>query len=159
MSRAHVRASARGAVGAGPEEVFAFLADLHNHWRLAARFVSVEELEGASPSGAWIRLHGPLGLSRLAHTAIVRESAPAAGVGGVLVGRAEVPNGTRAHIVWSLSATPSGTDVTLELEVEPATPADRLLLALGGRRWLEGRLLAGAVADLGRELPGRGQRR
>jgi hypothetical protein len=75
--------------------------------------------------------------------------APVDGVGGVLEGIAEVSNGgTRARIGWTLAAHPDGTAVTVEAVVERAAPLDALLLRCGGRRWLERRLLAGAVADL-----------
>jgi len=149
-----IQATARGHVaGVACDDVFAFLADLRNHWRLAGRLVSVDELDGGDrPQGAWVRLHGPLGLGRVAHTRIVRTSAPADGVGAVLEGAAAGTNGTSASIVWSLAASPRGTSVTLELAVERATVGDRLLLVLGGRRWLERRLLRAAVAGLAGEL-------
>ena len=38
---------AAALVPAEPQEVFAFLSDLGNHWRLASRFVEVVELESA----------------------------------------------------------------------------------------------------------------
>src|SRR4029453_8802813 len=42
------------------------------------------------------------------------------------------------------------TDVTLSAELEEATPLDRLLLALGGRAWLQRRFASvlGRLADL-----------
>lgn len=131
--------------------MFTFLAELRNHRRLADRSVRVEEMDRpdeARPEGAWIRVRGPFTISRRVHTRILRSTAPADGVGGVLEGEAEASNGTTASIVWRLSAVPGGTRVSLEAVVERSTRLDRLLLALGGRRWLESVLLREAVDGL-----------
>jgi hypothetical protein len=144
------RARVSEIVPSPPGEVFAFLADLRNHWRLANGVVRVAELEhsDADAGGGSIELHGPLGLKRVARTRIAQAVEPAGGVGGVIEGTAETPQGTLVRVAWNLAPAPRGTLVALDLVVERATPLDRLLLAAGGRRWLEQRLLARALADL-----------
>jgi hypothetical protein len=149
-----VAAVAGAIVPFPPADVFAFLAELRNHWQLTGRFVALEEVEESGPAaeGGWIRVRGPLGISRLAHTRLVRSTPPSDGVGGVLEGRAEVPNGTSARIDWMLSAAPGGTRVSLRIVIEKATLTDRLLLVLGGRRWLESVLLRSALENLEQAL-------
>jgi hypothetical protein len=145
-----LRASARAAVEAPPDAVFGFLSDLRNHWRLASGNVRILELddEGGSAGGGRIALRGPLGISRVAQTCITQAVPPADGVGGVVEGIATTPQGTALRVAWNLAPLPTGTQVVLELAVERARPLDRLLLVLGGRRWLERGLLRRTVADL-----------
>jgi Polyketide cyclase / dehydrase and lipid transport len=129
---------AAALVPAGPEEVFGFLSDLGNHWRLASRFVEVVELESAGNGGSAdrgrVRLRGPLGMRRTARTRVTAARPPR-----LLIGVAEIPGGTRARVSWTLASRLGETRVRLAAEVEDARPLDRLLLALGGRRWLERR--------------------
>src|SRR3954447_24816628 len=136
---------ARRRVAADPDALFEFLAELENHWRLAAGFIDVETLErgpdGRSRGGR-VRMRGPLGLRRTATTRVL-EADPASG----LVGMAEVGRGTRAFVRWRLRAAHGGTEVSLEATVDRAGPLDRFLLRLGGRRWLE-RRFAGALAAI-----------
>jgi polyketide cyclase/dehydrase/lipid transport protein len=151
------RSAAAATVAATPASVFAFLAELRNHWRLAGRTVRLEQLDRpdeAHPDEAWIRVRSPLGISRRVHTRIVRSTAPADGVGGVLEGEAEASNGTAATVVWRMSAVPEGTRVSLEAVIERAARVDRLLLAVGGRRWLESALLREAVESLEQAIDG-----
>jgi hypothetical protein len=56
-----------------------------------------------------------------------------------LTGIAQVGTRTRAHVTWGLELNADGTSVTLSASVEQASPLDRLLLAAGGRAWLESR--------------------
>ncbi len=114
-----------------PDRVFAFLDDLRNHWRLSRRFVEVERLD-RDREGARVRIHGPLGLHRHAHTRIDETESPC-----VLRGRAEVGRGTLGVIRWTIEPRDGGSRVTLEAEVVRASPLDRVALALGGRHWLE----------------------
>jgi hypothetical protein len=109
----------------------------------------VHQVEGSSEDdgGAWIRVRGPLGVTRIAHTQILRATAPAGAVGGVLEGRAVTQDGTVANVVWSLGVGPRGTRVALTIDVA-ASGIDRVLLTIGGRRWLEQRLLRAALEDL-----------
>ena len=72
-----VDVEAAALIPAAPEEVFAFLSDLGNHWRLADRFVEVVTLESSEvghADGGTVRVRGPLGLRR---TATTRPASPA----------------------------------------------------------------------------------
>jgi hypothetical protein len=146
---------ASAPVPASPEEVFDFLSDLANHWRLVDRFVEVIELSGApdhAPDSGVVRLRGPLGVHRTVRTRVTA-SRPPVGIDGT----AEVGARTRARVSWTLSASGRDgfTQVRLEAEVLQSTLLDRLLLALGGRVWLRRRFAHGlgrlaerfAVAD------------
>jgi len=132
--------SAAGQVPATQEEVFAFLSDLENHWLLADRFVEVLTLdrgpEGAARGGR-VRIRGPLGLGRTATTRVVSTDSPVA-----MTGTADVSGGTRAVIRWSLERDSGATRVELAAHLERAGRLDRLLLALGGRRWVRRRFAA-----------------
>jgi hypothetical protein len=111
-----------------PERVFAFLADLRNHWRLEERFL---ELEHVGTDGGVIRLTGPLGLSRQARTRVVEAERPTR-----VAGRADLRGGTVGHVVWEIRPDGSGSSVRLFAEVPEAWWPDRVFLALGGRAWL-----------------------
>jgi hypothetical protein len=86
-------------VAAPPAEVFAFLADLENHWRLTDRFVEVVELDGPSGArhGGRVRVRGPLGLRRTAVTRVMEADEPRS-----MRGTAEL-RGTRAEVRWTLA--------------------------------------------------------
>jgi hypothetical protein len=126
-----------------PEEVFAWLSDLHNHWRLEDRFI---EVAGIEPEGGRVRMRGPLGLSREARTRVI-EAQPHTTLRGI----AEVGRRTRGAVRWDIEPHPEGSRVTFSAVVERASLADRVLLALGGRRWLAG-LFHNAVLRLGAEM-------
>lgn len=132
--------------------VFAFLADLENHWLLADRFVEVLTLErplGGGPArGGTVRMRGPLGLGRTARTRVV-EAAPASAIAGT----ASVGGRTEARVRWTLTPAPRGTRVRLEATIERLGRAEAVLLAAGGRRWLE-RRFASILQTLGRRVPG-----
>ena len=141
---------AAALVPAEPQEVFAFLSDLGNHWRLASRVVEVVERESARNGDAAnrgvVRLRGPLGMRRTARTTVTAARPPR-----LMIGTAEIAGGTRARVSWTLAARLGQTRVRLAAEVENARRLDRLLLALGGRRWLERRFhetLAALAAEL-----------
>jgi len=128
---------AAALVPAAPEEVFAFLSDLRNHWRLADRFVEVVTLEssrGGQADGGTVRVRGPLGLRRTATTRVVAAREPR-----LMIGTAELYGGTRARVSWVLGRRMSNTRVRLAAEIERAGNLDRALLALGGRWWLRRR--------------------
>ena len=122
-----------------PERVFAFLADLRNHWRLEDAFVELGGLEGEvghGPAGGRVRINGPLGLSREATTRVLDASPPSPTAPGSLAGRADV-GATVGRVGWTIEPRPDGgSGVRLWAEVERASPVDRLVLALGGRRRL-----------------------
>jgi uncharacterized protein YndB with AHSA1/START domain len=125
-------------VPAAPEEVFAFLSDLANHWRLLDRHVDVLEFDGSPPDRAVVRLRGPLGVRRAVRTRITAAREPR-----LIIGVAELGTGTRALVSWTLAARLGETRVRLAAEVEHVSTFDRLLLALGGRAWLERRFAFG----------------
>jgi uncharacterized protein YndB with AHSA1/START domain len=134
---------------APPEDVFAFLFDLRNHWRLADRFVDVLTLdgpEGGRADGGRVRVRGPLGVRRTVVTRVVAARAPR-----LLIGTAELASGTRARVSWTIAGRLGSSRVRLAADVERARALDRLLLALGGRWWLR-RLFASALERLGQEL-------
>ena len=128
---------AAALVQAPPDEVFAFLSDLRNHWRLADRFVEVLTLEtsdGGPARGGQVRVRGPLGMRRTATTRVVAAREPR-----LMIGTAELAGGTRARVSWVLARRLSATRVRLVAEIERAKLLDRVLLALGGRWWLRRR--------------------
>ena len=127
---------------APPEEVFDFLSDLANHWRLVDRYVEVIELSGP-PDGprdrAIVRLRGPLGVHRTVRTRVTAARRPR-----LIIGIAELgKESTRALVSWTLAGRRGKTGVRLAADVEHAAPFDRLLLALGGRAWLRRRFAFG----------------
>ena len=122
--------AAEAWVPAAQEDVYALLADLREHWRLAGRWVRALELDR---DGGVVRLRGPLGLGRTAHTRVVLTEAPT-----LLAGKATL-GATRANVSWTLRPDGDGTRVTLRADVLEATRGDRALLALGGRQWLRAR--------------------
>jgi uncharacterized protein YndB with AHSA1/START domain len=145
---------AAALVPAPPEEVFAFLSDLRNHWRLADRFVEVVTLEssdGSQANGGQVRVRGPLGIRRTATTRVVAAREPR-----LIIGTAELPGGSRARVSWILAGRLGSTRVRLAADIERASAIDRALLALGGRWWLR-RRFASTLERLGRELAERPQ--
>jgi uncharacterized protein YndB with AHSA1/START domain len=121
---------AAALIPAPPEEVFEFLCNLENHWLLADRHVSVVSLNGDGDGGV-VRINGPLGLRRTAHTQVTASRRPR-----LMIGTAELGDGTRARVSWTLASRMNQTRVRLAATVEHASPLDRVLLALGGRFWM-----------------------
>ena len=142
-------------VPAAQEDVFAFLSDLGNHWRLADRFVEVLTLEasdGVHADGGRVRLRGPLGLRRTAATRVVAAREPR-----LLIGTAELAGGTRARVSWQIAGRVRSSRVRLAAELDRARPLDRLLLAAGGRWWLRrrfARTLERLAAEVGADAAG-----
>ena len=139
---------AAALVPAEPEEVFDFLSDFANHCRLASRFVEVVELESSRNGGAAdrgiVRLRGPFGLRRTVTTKVTAARPPR-----LMIGTAEIAGGTRARVSWTLARRLGETRVRLAAEVDSTSGLDRVLLALGGRRWLQRRFeeTLGALAS------------
>jgi uncharacterized protein YndB with AHSA1/START domain len=125
-------------VPAAPEEVFAFLSDLANHWGLLDSQVDVLELDGDPPDSAVVRLRGPLGVRRTVQTRVMALRSPR-----LIIGVAELGEDTRARVSWTLAGRLGQTRVRLAAEVEHAELLDRALLALGGRAWLRRRFAFG----------------
>ena len=138
---------AAALIPAEPEEVFDFLSVLGNHWLLASRFIEVVELDG--PDSGTVRLRGPLGLRRTARTRVTAARPPR-----LMIGTAEVGGVTRARVSWTLARRLNDTRVRLAAEVDGASRLDRILLALGGRHWLE-RRFAETLDALAAELKAR----
>jgi hypothetical protein len=142
--------AAERIVVAPPSEVFSFLADLENHWLLADRFVEVLSLErppGGGPAhGGTVRIRGPLGLGRTARTRLV-QAQPHTSVEGT----ASVGARTEARVHWTLTPVIEGTLVRLEATVERMGRSEAIVLAAGGRRWLEDRF-ASILNTLARRL-------
>ncbi len=128
--------SATRVVRAQRDDVFAFLSDLENHWRIADRFVDVVELEGppGNRTGGRVRIRGPLGVRRTARTQ-VDFARPVEEMGG----SAHLGSATSADVRWLLLPDDGGTAVTLAATIRHAGPRDRLLLALGGMTWMRRR--------------------
>jgi uncharacterized protein YndB with AHSA1/START domain len=135
---------ATGDLDQPPERVYAFLADLRNHWRLSRRFAELEQLDG-DRSGGRVRIRGPFGLSRRARTRVLEAEEPRE-----VRGRADVGRGTIGSVRWLVEPHDGGSRVTLAAEVERASLLDRAILALGGRVLLR-RGFAEAIEQLGRE--------
>ena len=131
-------ASAEREVAAPANALFDYLADLEQHWQLADRFIAVVSLErpadGEPAEGGVVRMCGPFRIWRAARTRVVEARRPTR-----LSGTAQVGRSTEARVSWTLSPTQDGTRVRLEAMVERASPIDRALLALGGRRWMQRR--------------------
>src|SRR3954447_11979903 len=127
---------ATALVPARPEEVFDFLADLDNHWLLAAHAVRVVSLDGAT--GGFVQIRGPLGIHRTARTRVTAERSPR-----LLIGVAELGESTRARGGGGgaggavgrgpRAGRPHRPRARRPPHVEHATPLDRALLSLGGR--------------------------
>jgi len=124
-------------VAAPQDELFDFLADLENHWRLADRFIDVLALERDADGharGGRVRMRGPGGVRRTAATQVLAADTPQQ-----MLGVAEVGRRTRAFVTWKLRDGDGGTRVRLEATIAQIGWLDRLLLVLGGRAWLERR--------------------
>jgi hypothetical protein len=92
-------------------------------------------------------MRGPLGLGRTATTRVVSTESPVA-----ITGTADVSGGTQAVIRWSLGRDRGTTRIELAAHLERTGLLDRLLLALGGRRWIR-RRFASILQTLARHFP------
>jgi carbon monoxide dehydrogenase subunit G len=134
-------------IAAPRDDLFAFLADLENHWRLTGRGVEVVELAGpqGARTGGVVRLCGPLGIRRTVATQVVEVDAPSS-----MKGSARLGSGTEATVRWRLeSLCGAKTRVLLEAEVSRVGLLDRLLLLAGGARWMR-RLVVSVLSRLAR---------
>jgi hypothetical protein len=148
--------SVRRALPVGPEEAFAFLSRPHNHCRLATARIRLRELDVTGDGelgGARLVLRGPLWLRRAARTRVVSVRRPAH-----LAGTAHVGSGTEVAVRWDLDGAGAGASVAiLTATVTRLAAPERLLLAVGGRRWVR-RLFVATLERLAAELcaePGR----
>lgn len=129
-------AEASAEVRAPVDEVFGFLADLGNHWRLASRWIEVVTLHraGERADSATVRLSGPLGLARTVQTKVDSVTPPSAIRGRGSSGR------TRAEVAWTLEPVSGATRVGVEVRLIRASATDRLIWLTFGRAWLARRL-------------------
>src|SRR5262245_43092131 len=139
---------ATGRVGASPALVFAFLENLENHRLLTGGAMAIEELDGppGARTGSRVQLRGPLGIRRRARTRILDSRAP-----GWMIGSAEIGRETRALISWTVAEDGVGSRVRLKAEIAHLSLPDRVLLALGGRRWMR-RLFEESIIALAERL-------
>ena len=137
--------SAERALRHLPEQVYAFLAELENHWHLDDRLLRLERLDHGA-HGSRIVIGGPLGLRRTARIRLT-ESAPTRRV----VGTAEVGRRTQARVTWTITPQGGGSRVSVQATVLRAGALDRLLLAAGGRWWMR-RRFARVLEQLARAL-------
>lgn len=134
---ASLQISATGVVNARTGSVFAFLADLDNHQRIAGPHLDVAHLAGppGARRGGTVVLRGPLGIHRRARTSVGGVHAP-----HQLGGSATIGDRTRARLNWRLAEAGSdATHVSFELALDRVAPLERVLWLLGGRRWLRRR--------------------
>ena len=141
-------AAACAEVDAPAGEVFAFLANLHNHWRLAGPWIEVVTVTTADALAdrATIRLRGPLGMVFPVETQIDEVHEP-----HTIKGRGAC-GGSRGEVTWSLVDGESGsTLVSVDVRLRRAAIHHRAIWVAGGRAWLA-RRLAHTVAGLDRDL-------
>jgi hypothetical protein len=137
--------AASRAIAAQPHDVHAFLADLGNHGLLGDDRIVLSGLR-EDGRGGHIWLRGPGGLRRLVRATVTRVHAPSH-----IGGRAKVGRRTRVHVSWRIAAGEPGAVVQLHARVLHIGLLDRVLLTVGGRRWLHARfdeVLARLAAQL-----------
>jgi hypothetical protein len=142
VTRSVATVTASAPVHAPVDVVYDFLERLPNHALITGRRLRLEDV---SPDGrgARIALRGPLGIRRTARTSVTRLLRPGGFGGTAAVGRHTV-----AQVHWVIDQAGTGSLVTLTATILRAGAVDRMLLALGGRRWL-GRSFQRAVTLLG----------
>ncbi len=113
--------------------VFAFLADPENHRRLAGRRLDLLDLQdGEQLRGGSMLIRGPLRIRRRADTSVASMREP-----HLITGVARLGPRTRAIVRWELDQhSPGCTRVVLTADPCALSRADRLLLRLGGARWI-----------------------
>jgi hypothetical protein len=134
--------AATAPISAPARAVYDFLERLPNHALITGSGLRLEGVT-ADGRGARIALRGPLGIRRTARTCVTRLHRPRH-----FGGTAEVGRRTVAYVHWTIDHAETGSLVTLTATILRAGPLDRLLLALGGRRWLA-RSFERAIALLG----------
>jgi hypothetical protein len=120
-------------VDSTPEQVYSFLERLENHFRLNDEYLRVEALR-PDKRGATISLRAPGGLRRTASTEVTT-ALPPRRFGGTVT----TTTRTQAGAWWTIEPSADGALVGLHAEIFPRGIVDRVLLALGGRLWLERR--------------------
>lgn len=123
-----------GVVEAPVDNVFLFLKDVRRHHLLAGHRIQVEELwqDAAGEMAGALVLRGPFGLRRrVATREILRES------DSLILGVATTDSRSMAVVSWDLTAIDEArTHVALSARIVELSPADHLLLMIGGHRSL-----------------------
>ncbi len=135
------------SIPASREHVYGILEKLERHFELIGDRAERLSREG---SGFRLRLRGPLGMRRTVRTSLTFHEPPE-----LIVGRVEAGSQTRGSVRWTLQAGHPGTWVEIVARAESLGALDRMLLRLGGRRWLA-QVLEAALAGLDaqtREVP------
>jgi hypothetical protein len=121
-------------VAADGDALHALLCDPANHWRLASSFARVIDPQpGSDRCDARLRL--PLGM-RVPASVQVRPSRR----GRLLTCEIRFGRRTVAWATWILSPDRGTTEVDLAIQLESRSLVTRLVLVLGGRRWIARRL-------------------
>ncbi|MBJ7348539.1 MAG: hypothetical protein JHC87_08225 [Thermoleophilaceae bacterium] len=135
----HAEPKRRASITAGrflsqaPEHIYAFLSQLENHISFHDRYLRLVRLR-PDGQGASMVIGSPLGLHRSAKTTITTARVPSQ-----LGGTAAVGRHTTAYVCWTIAPHHSGAHVELDASVLTASRLDKLLLAVGGRWWLQRR--------------------
>lgn len=132
-------------IDAPPEAVFGFLERFERHLELIEGRVTAISVDA---SGSRVRLRGPLGVARTVQTRLTQSHSPRSIVGTVQAGRR-----TRGAVRWSIESSGLGSWVQVVASADTFGLLDRVLLRLGGRRWLV-RSLAQALDNLDARVRG-----
>jgi len=124
-------------VGRSREEVFDYLADIANHSEFTDHFLKEWHLTRENPvgrgAGARFRVDAPLQRFSWMGVSFIEVDRPWR---IVEAGRGGKYNRIRSMATYTLEPGPDDTTrVKLSFETEPVTISDRLMEALGARRW------------------------
>src|SRR4051812_15997971 len=122
------------AIAADGDALHALLSDPANQWRLATSFTRVAALQPAGDR-CDARLRLPIGMRMTASLHVKPSRRGRLLTCEVLFGRRTV-----AWATWILTPDPGTTEVDLAIQLESRNIATRLVLLLGGRRWIARRL-------------------
>ncbi len=127
-------------VSAPREEVFDYLQDIANHPEFTDHYLVDWHLTRIDSvgvgAGARFRIKAPFSRFSWGDSTFSEVEWPSR---IVEVGRTGKNNRIRTLGVYDLAPAGAGTRVTLTLQTDPATPADRIMESLGGRSWLRRR--------------------
>lgn len=141
--------AASGRVGAPASAVYEFLAEPRNHRLLTGRrlrLIELSDADGGLMSGAMI-IRGPFLIRRRADTRVIWTREPR-----LVAGVANLGTRTRAIVRWEIEPVgPGCTHVVLTADLRAVAPWDRVMLALGGRRWMR-TLFSRAISQIDAEL-------
>lgn len=132
-SRAVTSIAAERTVRVSRGELFSFLCELDNHWRLSDRFEVLQVFgdDDVGGAGALVQVRGPLGLRRTARTAVRRVTPP-----GSLDGVAHAGESV-AHVHWQIeSRGPDLSHVSVSVQLRRMGLAEKVLFAAGARLWM-----------------------